>query len=244
MGIDQPSGRASPGDGPQPPAEAGADAAQRIQILATEHWSLLASRSLTYSESLGRVAMFLSVLSGAVISLALVAQADRFGHSFFMVAILVLFVVLFVGVATLVRLTTVSQEELRWIIGMNRIRAAYLELHPELERYFVTGSHDDLADIRVTLGLDTLPNQGIRGFLNSYATLPGMLAVIVAVVAGALLAMASLAFRAPQGVALAAAAAGFAISLALFNVWGVRWFGGFARNLQPRFPREGPADRS
>jgi len=54
----------------------------KMQILATEHWSLLASRSLTYSESLSRVTMFLSVLSGAVIALALVAQADRFGgHS-------------------------------------------------------------------------------------------------------------------------------------------------------------------
>jgi hypothetical protein len=30
-------------------------AATELQILATEHWSLLATRSLTYTESLGRV---------------------------------------------------------------------------------------------------------------------------------------------------------------------------------------------
>jgi hypothetical protein len=35
-----------------PPAPA---AAAKLQILATEHWSLLAIRSLTYTESLGRV---------------------------------------------------------------------------------------------------------------------------------------------------------------------------------------------
>src|SRR5439155_295389 len=38
-----------------------------LQILATEHWSLLATRALTYQESLGRVNMFLTILSGGVI---------------------------------------------------------------------------------------------------------------------------------------------------------------------------------
>jgi hypothetical protein len=42
MGVDPPSGRASPGDGPQPPAGTGGDAAQLIQILATEHVVALA----------------------------------------------------------------------------------------------------------------------------------------------------------------------------------------------------------
>src|SRR5438093_728043 len=46
-----------------------------LQVLANEHWSLLATRSLTYNESLSRVSMFLSVLSGAVIALAVVAGA-------------------------------------------------------------------------------------------------------------------------------------------------------------------------
>ncbi len=61
-----------------------------IQILATEHWSLLATRALTYQESLGRVNMFLTILSGSVIALALVAQADHFGAAFFSVAIFML----------------------------------------------------------------------------------------------------------------------------------------------------------
>src|SRR5438874_1106094 len=70
---------------------------EALQILATEHWSLLATRSLTYQESLGRVSMFLTVLSGAVISLALVAQADRFGPTFISVAIFMLTIVFFVS---------------------------------------------------------------------------------------------------------------------------------------------------
>src|SRR6184192_3723148 len=51
-----------------PPARSGSDAAAaaRLQILATEHWSLLATRALTYNEALSRVTIFLSILSGAV----------------------------------------------------------------------------------------------------------------------------------------------------------------------------------
>src|SRR5580765_7476200 len=108
------------------PATAG-----KLQILATEHWSLLATRSLTYTESLGRVSMFLGILSGAVIALALVAQADRFGMTFILIAILTLSVVLFSGVATIARLMSLNRDDFRWVLGMNRLRHAYLELHPE-----------------------------------------------------------------------------------------------------------------
>ena len=38
-------------------------AALRVQILLTEHWSLLATRSQTWSESFARAQMFLAVLS-------------------------------------------------------------------------------------------------------------------------------------------------------------------------------------
>ena len=55
---------------------------QRIAILSTEHWNLLATRSLSWSESFSRATMFLTVLSGAVVALALVAQATNFGDGF------------------------------------------------------------------------------------------------------------------------------------------------------------------
>jgi len=43
--------------------------AMRLQILSTEHWSLLASRSLAWNESFSRAGMFLSTLSGAIVAL-------------------------------------------------------------------------------------------------------------------------------------------------------------------------------
>src|SRR6266851_252681 len=127
-----------------PPVGRDPGASTKLQILATEHWSLLATRSLTYTESLGRVNMFLAILSGAVIALALVAQADRFGPTFIAVAIFMLTVVLFVGVATVARLMMLNRDDYRWVVGMNRLRRAYLDLHPELEPNFVTSPYDDL----------------------------------------------------------------------------------------------------
>jgi hypothetical protein len=45
----------------------------RIQILATAHWSLLATRGMTWQEMFARAGMFLTVQSGATVALALVA---------------------------------------------------------------------------------------------------------------------------------------------------------------------------
>lgn len=65
------------------PGEAGSDPpakrperSVRLQILSTEHWSLLASRSLGWNEVFSRTTMFLATLSGAVVALALVAHHD------------------------------------------------------------------------------------------------------------------------------------------------------------------------
>jgi len=61
---------------------AGITDAVRAQILATEHWSLLATRSMTWNEIFSRASMFITVLSAAVVALALVAQATAFGSGF------------------------------------------------------------------------------------------------------------------------------------------------------------------
>jgi hypothetical protein len=70
-------------------------------ILASEHWSLLAARSLTWNEAMSRAAVFLTVLSASIIALALVADATGFGPHTIAPA-LVLPVVLLLGIATFV----------------------------------------------------------------------------------------------------------------------------------------------
>jgi hypothetical protein len=228
MSVERPPGDQFSGQG---------DSGPRMQILATEHWSLLATRSLTYTESFSRVSMFFSVLSGAVISLALIAQAGRFGQVFLVAAILLLSTVLFVGIATIGRLMDINLDDLRWVAGMNRLRNAYLALHPELEQYFITGWHDDTRGISLTMGLEELPYQGwFRNLVHGFQTLPGMLGVIVAVVAGALAALIAVALGADQALVIGVGVAAFLLSLVGLGVFGARSIGRYARDLKPRFP--------
>ncbi len=168
------------GDGPLP-------AAMRLQILTTEHWSLLATRSLSWNEAFSRASMFLSALSGAVVALALVAQAMSFGQSFVTFAVLILPVVLFLGIATHVRLVEINHEDVRWVVGMNLLRQAYLAGTPELRQFFITGWHDDEAGIMATFGAKPGPG----ALAHEFVTTPGVLAVIDGVIAGILIAIAA-----------------------------------------------------
>src|SRR4030081_3286407 len=109
----------------------------RLQILTTEHWSLLATRSVTYMESFSRVSMFLTVLTGAVVALALFAQVDHFHQTFLMAAVLILTVVVFVCLVTIGRVASLNRENIVLVGGMTRLRHAYLEMYPDLDPYFV-----------------------------------------------------------------------------------------------------------
>ncbi|MEX2136001.1 MAG: hypothetical protein WEB29_03435 [Chloroflexota bacterium] len=177
-----------PTSGPVPADEAAARRALRVQMLATEHWSLLATRSLSWNEAFARASMFLSLLSGAVVALALVAQATAFGEGFVLFAIMLLPVVLFVGLATYVRLLEINNEDYVWVRGMNRLRGAYLEIDPGLAPYFVTGTDDSAEAIFQTFG--SLPNEpgsldvgNFHGFVTTPATIAFVDAMLAAVLA-------------------------------------------------------------
>jgi len=75
------------------------------QILATEHWSLLA---------------------------ALLADATGFGPQTTTLALVLLPVVLLLGVATYARLVQINTEEFQLVLAMNRLRRAYLTIAPQL----------------------------------------------------------------------------------------------------------------
>jgi hypothetical protein len=219
-----------------PPAGHDPVAAAKLQILATEHWSLLATRSLTYTESLGRVNAFLAILSGAVIALALVAQADRFGPTFIAIAILTLSVVLFAGVATIGRLMQLNRDDFRWVVGMNRLRHGYLDVHPELEANFLTSPYDDVPGALQTLGIEVTAAHGLGSALHVFQTLPGMLSVIVAAVAGAIGALAVLAIALQPLVAILVGAAVFVLAVLIMGMWNRRSFGRDDPSLGARFP--------
>src|SRR5437879_12998313 len=169
-----------------PPIGRDAGSAARLRILATEHWSLLATRALTYNEALSRVTIFLSILSGALIALALVAQADHFGPIFTSIAIPMLLIVMFVGITTVSRLTALNRDDYRWVIGMNRLRRGYVDLHPEPELYFITSPHDDLYGALQTLGIDAVSApKRLGSVVDIPRTLPAILDLLIAAVGAA-----------------------------------------------------------
>jgi hypothetical protein len=194
--------------------------ALRVQMLATEHWSLLATRSMSWNESFARSGMFLSLLSGAVVALALVAQATSFGDGFTLFALLVLPVVLFAGLATYVRLIEVQNEDVVWVRGMNRLRRAYLEIDPELGRHFVTGTTEDAAGVLRTYGthIDAEGSNLLHGFVTTPATIAFVDSMISAVLAAILVGRMGMAMPPAAGIAVLV----FLVTFAVLAVYGYR----------------------
>lgn len=152
-------------------------------ILATEHWGVLGARSMGYTEALGRAGVFLTVLSAAVVALALVADATAFGDSFVVFALVLFPLVLFLGVATYVRLVQINYEDLLHVLAMNRLRRAYLQIAPELEQYFTTSSYDDLPGMMQTLSWGG--SFKINPYAQFFITTPTVIATVDAIVAAA-----------------------------------------------------------
>ncbi|TQJ40386.1 hypothetical protein FBY33_2446 [Arthrobacter sp. SLBN-112] len=125
-------------------------ASVRAQLLATEHWGLLASRSTAQGEVLTRIGMFLTFTSASVVSVALVGQATGFSDGFVLLAVVVLFIDAAIGLLTQLRVMNVAHEDLMYVTAMNRLRAAYVDLDPGVEPYLMAAHHDDEAGSRQT----------------------------------------------------------------------------------------------
>ena len=201
-----------------------------LQILSAEQWSLLTSRSLGYSEAMSRVSIFIASLTGSVVALALVAQATDFGGEFRAFALVLLPVVFFLGVVTIIRLAQVLWEDGVWVQGLNRIRHAYLEVAPELEPYFVTSRYDDDTGVLVS----SIARQRVTTPLQGFVSIPGVVAVLDAVVAGSIAGVATLELG--VGASLAIGAAVFVLTLAVFVALGVWSIAAYRRDMVVRFP--------
>jgi hypothetical protein len=203
-----------------------------LQILMTEHWSLLAARSLVYTEAMSRTSIFVAALTGSVVALALVAQATDFETGFVAFALVLLPVVYFLGLVTIVRLAQVNQEDLRWVQGMNRIRNAYLDLAPELEPYFVTSRYDDdVGILQSSVAMRTQPPP-----TQAFVAVPGVVAVIDSVVAGAIAGIAGIGLDLGTAGAVSLGIVFFLISLAGFVAWAMRIIARYRTEIDSLFP--------
>ncbi|WP_227497273.1 hypothetical protein [Planctomonas psychrotolerans] len=220
------------GDAPDP-----AVPPYRAQLLATEHWSLLASRSTTQSEVLLRIAMLLTVVSAGLLSLGIVGQATGFSETFAAFAAAVLGFASLVGVLTQVRVFNVGMEDLMYVLAMNRLRAAYVRLDPGIEPYLMTSAHDDAVGMAQTYYF--------LGARSDASQVSGSSMVFVTAINSALLGLLAAAITATSGgEAWLMTVVGVACGLVYCTVsvlLGARHFQNLWRTYEPRFPAPGAA---
>ena len=206
-------------------------AALRAQILATEHWSLLATRNAIWQEIFSRTGTFLTILSATVVALSLVIQATGFEESFRIIALLVLPLVLLVGLGTYIRLVEADIEDAWLVIGMNRLRHAYLELAPDLDSYFVTGHHDDEGGL-----LQTYSFRRRVGVGHLLAGSPVVVGIIDAVISGVLAAIVCEALGAVTWIQVVVGLVVAVVAAAVLVTVFVRRVSRFLHSYRPRFP--------
>jgi hypothetical protein len=243
--VPAPATEAPPIGGESPSIGHGAgtplDDPRALQILTTEHWSLLTARSLVYNEAFARGGMFLAFLSATLVVLGLISTGTGFSDAFLVVTAVVLGLDLFVGFATLGRIIDASEDDIRYIQGMNRLRHAYHEMTPGLEPYFITSGFDDFDSVLQHYG-PTRPS-ALAGILHGLTTMPGMIGVISAAVGAGLSAVTALLVSHHAGLAAAAAVGGFVIVFALVTVSLMRGVTAFGTRMTVRFPKPNDAGR-
>jgi hypothetical protein len=201
---------------------AGADRQHILQFMTTEHFTLQTARAVANAEISSRLQLYLSTLSSTIIALALVAQLSELGVAFRVFALVLLPVVYFLGVVTLGRVLQASAERRIYGQGMNRIRHWYLEVAPQMERYFVLPATDDPWASLAALGIRV---QG-RAWWEGLMTAPAVIVVINSVLAGVFTGLGWRTVAGPSGPVGPAisAAAGFVLSMVVLGVYEQRDF--------------------
>ena len=199
------------------------DDPRALQILSTEHWSLLGARSLAYNEAFTRGGMFLTFLSMSFVALALLAQAMAFDGQFLTVAAIVLAFDFVIGLTTYGRINGANVDDLRAVHGMARIRHAYTEIAPVVTPYFTTPIHDDVESVLATYGSPA--TNGIGEIMYGLTTSGGMIGLIVSMVGGVLAAVVGLLLGAPGELAVWIGVGG---GVAVFGLMVALTFGAIA----------------
>ncbi|WP_425956713.1 hypothetical protein [Xylanimonas sp. McL0601] len=211
-----------------PDALSDAQKALRAQLLATEHWSLLASRSTTQNEVLTRIAIFLTLVSAGLVTVGVLGQASNFEGWFTAAALGVLLLLSVLGFITTVRVYLTGSEDLMYVLAMNRLRGAYLDLAPDLAPYLLMSPNDDEAGAGRTY--DYFTTRGFTHVIGSSMVLCATVdAVVSALFVGSLLA--TLALPMPAAVAI-----GCAVALLVLTGWMSIGYRTYRRSLELHVP--------
>lgn len=180
---------------------------QIIAIMTTEHYNLQTGRSMTIADANGRASLFLGTVSTSLVALAFVGQISRsgagLGQAFYVFALVLFPALVFLGLVTFERVLQSGVEDVVYARGINRIRHLYQEHAPEMRPYFILSPHDDEIGI--------ISNMSMRsGWLQTFLSTAGMIAVITSVLAGGFVGVLLAAlFHLPLDMAIGAAALAF-----------------------------------
>ena len=222
---------------PGPGDELSADDRKLVaDVLRGEYSVLLTALTASWSVSMSRTSLFLGVLSAAGVALGFAAQGGEFGTTFFLFALVILPITLFLGLATFLRQVQVQREAIVYVIGMNRIRHFLAESVPGAARYLVLSTHDDELSLYRSpgAGMSRTPPRWRLGFV--LVQVQGVVAVVSAVIAGAIAGLAAAWTAQPPVVTWMLAAAAFVAMLAvLFTYWS-RSIAELQTSIRPQFP--------
>ena len=152
---------------------------QILQFMTTEHFTLQTARSATIAEANGRCALFMGSVSSAVVAVAFIGQASGLSEGFFLFVLVLFPSLLFLGIFTFKRVLQTAVEDIVYARGINRIRHYYIELAPEVRRYFIQSTHDDT--VGALRGMGIVPTDSKWELFQTSA---GMIAVINSVLGG------------------------------------------------------------
>ena len=174
-----------------------------LTALTTEHFVLQTANNSTYAEASSRSALYVMVLSSAVVATGVVAGSTDVLVPF---AAIVLPAVFVLGLFTAVRLVETALESMHCLDGIARIRAYYRTLGPVAARHFSaeSGRWPEAKAPALRLGRR----------LAFFGTTASMIAVINNVVAGVGIALLTR-FFSPAAPSWVNATAGIACALVL-----------------------------
>jgi hypothetical protein len=188
-----------------------------LQVLTTEHMSLLSQRSLVYNEAFTRVGMLLTFVSMSLVALALLSGALPVRSDLVAIVAIVLGIDLVVGVATVIRVRNAYQEDFTAVQAMNRVRRGYVDLASGAAPYLSMGTSDDLAGVVASYGASFAPSSTLAGISVGLSTSIGLAMLLVALLAGAFIAVVGLAVGASGVISLAVGVVGSLVTLAVLG---------------------------
>lgn len=205
---------------------------QILQFMTTEHFTLQTAKSATVAEANGRSALFMGSVSSAVVALAFIGQVSDMGEAFFLFGLVLFPSLFFLGIVTFDRVLQTALEDWVYACEINRIRHYYVELAPEIKRYFIQSIHDDAPGALQGMGLN--PSKW-QHFLTS----AGMVAVINSVLAGVFAGLLSrFAFSLPLYAGAGLGIAVFLVSVVVHHRYQLNKFAQVGSRMKMLFPGE------